>query len=363
MNRRQYISLYEFIEAFDINNSYDVIIGRGKLFYKGSYVVYQVGFSIILVNGVLEKSDYPIIQKNGEILFPIRIISSILGHLYPYLSFKIRGRSYCLYYKKRVSPGGQGKPAKGEIDKDTNKLLKKDKIDFIVIDPGHGGKDPGAIGKGGLKEKWITLKISKHLERYLKRRMKKIKIRLTRGSDKFLELEKRTDIANNLLKLRGNGIFLSIHVNASISQRISGFETYFLSPNPTNEEARATAALENNVIILENKSKRKFYDDVEYIEAIMLTTQIQKESLMLAKCVQQEMDRKIWEFKSKGVKKADFFVLRGTLMPAILVEVGFITNNKEAKLLKNSSYQKRIANGIGDGIISFIRKYNKQLNN
>ena len=100
---------------------------------------------------------------------------------------------------------------------------------------------------------------------------------------------KRTEIANGLLKEKQNGIFISIHVNAHLSKRISGFETYFLSQNPTNEEARNTAALENNVIVLENKiGSKKHYGDIDYIEAMMLTTQILKESSMLANSIQRE---------------------------------------------------------------------------
>ncbi len=85
-------------------------------------------------------------------------------------------------------------------------------------------------------------------------------------------------------------MFVSIHVNASISPRVSGFETYYLSQNPSNDEARATAALENNVVVLEEKSHRKSYDDVEHMEAFMLTAQIQREKRLLAECIQSGMD-------------------------------------------------------------------------
>jgi N-acetylmuramoyl-L-alanine amidase len=148
-------------------------------------------------------------------------------------------------------------------------------------------------------------------------------------------------------------------VNASVSDRISGFETYFLSQNPSNEDARNTAALENNVIVLEERGNRKKYGDIEYIEARMMTTQIQKESSMLARSIQGAMARRIRRFQSRGVRKADFYVLRGSLMPAVLVETGYITNAAEAKYLKKSSHQKDLANGIADGIISFIRQYNR----
>ena len=166
-----------------------------------------------------------------------------------------------------------------------------------------------------------------------------------------------------MLKNNVNGIFVSIHANASISSKISGFETYFLSQNPTNEDARTTAALENNVVILEDRSRRKSYNDVDLIEALMITTQIQKESAMLAQHIQKGMDKRIWEFKSRGVKKADFFVLRGALMPAVLVEMGYMSNRRELSYLKKTGYQRKVAEGIGRGIIEFIKKYNKMIKN
>ena len=187
-----------------------------------------------------------------------------------------------------------------------------------------------------------------------------IKIKPTRTTDKFIELSERAEIANRELKKGINGAFVSIHVNASVSNKISGFETYILSQNPTNEEARKTAALENNVVILENqKSGGKKYDDIDYIEALMMTTQIQRESLLLANSIQNNLSKKIKEFKSRGVNKADFFVLRGVLMPAVLVEVGFITHPEEIKFLQKDDYQDKLAAGIVDGIIAFINQHNK----
>ncbi|MDY6967326.1 MAG: N-acetylmuramoyl-L-alanine amidase [Spirochaetota bacterium] len=361
-NNKKYVSLCDFIKTFDLNNSFDIISERGKLFYKGSVVVYQVGFSLILIDGTLEKAEYNIIRIKGEIFLPLKFIKDIVCAFFPDLVIVRKGSKF-IFHSKYRSPFAKYPEEKSGIERKKPIDTSRDKISFVVIDPGHGGKDPGAIGSGGKKEKWVTLKISKFLKKYLKRRLKGIMIKLSRRADVFIELEERTKIANSLLKSNENGIFVSIHANASISKKVSGFETYFLSQNPTNEDARATAALENNVVILENKMKKKKYNDVEYIEAIMITTQIQKESSILANSIQSGMDKQIWKFKSKGVKKADFFVLRGALMPSVLVEVGFITNSKEGKYLMRNGYQKKIAKGIGDGIINFIKKYNKLINN
>jgi N-acetylmuramoyl-L-alanine amidase len=360
LDKREYVSLYDFIKLFSVDNSFDVVTGRGKLYNKSDVSVYQIGFSVILVNGALEKSEYPVIRRRGEILFPTGLFESLFIHFYPHVKIKRENKRYT-FYEEGIETG---------IDRFTARDRKpfvnrkdSDRIGFIIIDPGHGGKDPGAIGKGRLREKFITLNVARFLSSFVKKKLKNVKVVLTRGSDRFVELGKRTEIANKMLKNNVNGIFVSIHANASISRRISGFETYFLSQNPTNEDARTTAALENNVVILENSSRRKSYNDVDLIEALMITTQIQKESSLLAQHIQKGMDKRISEFKSRGVKKADFFVLRGALMPAVLVEMGYMSNRRELGYLKRTGYQRKIAEGIGTGIIEFIKKYDKMIKN
>lgn len=356
---RDYVSLYDFIKNFDLSNSYDIVTGRGKLYYKGAFAVYQVGLSAALVNNRIIKSDYPIIIKNGEVFLPARLFEEIAARFYPGSRLVKRDNYYHL--EKMEAQISREDAEKPEQDRPIERHDHSDRIAFIIIDPGHGGKDPGAVAPGGLREKVITLRISKYLESYLKRKLRGIRIHMTRRDDRFIELAKRTEIANKLLKSSTNGLFISIHVNASIVKSVSGFETYFLSQNPSNEEARTTAALENNVVILEEKSSRDSYGDIDHIQALMLTTQIQRESSMLAKCIQEELDKKIWESKSKGVKKADFFVLRGALLPAVLIEVGFISNKKESKNLVKAGYQKKIAEGVGNGVIDFITKYNREI--
>lgn len=347
---KNYILLDELISSFSIEHSFDPVFQKGRLYYKSHFMVYKTGYSCSIIDNSIAGSDYPVIRWKGGVYIPQDLAASLIES----------------FYNKEVDfKNGKLVVLKDEHEsiKKTEKdriPAKKEKIGFIIIDAGHGGKDPGAVGKGGLKEKTITLKLAKKVESLLKKRFENTKIKLTRNSDRFIELAERAEIANRELKKNTNGIFVSIHVNASISSKISGFETYFLSQNPTNEEARKTAALENNVVILENSgSAKKKYEDVDYIEALMMTTQIQKESSLLADSVQKSIDKNIKEFKSRDVHKADFFVLRGALMPAVLVEVGFITHPREIKYLKSDDYQDQLANGIVDGISTFINQYNK----
>lgn len=348
----EYVSLYDLINTMKIDNSFDIITQRGKLYRRTALGIYQVGYSVALMNGRLVRDAYPVVRKNGEVFLPLAMAIELSRKLFPELQV-FRAGDYLVFdalEEKRNQSEGVGKA--GEEPK-----VSSGSISFVVIDPGHGGKDPGAIGNGIL-EKEITLGVSRYLIGFLKKNIRGVVPKLTRTGDRFVELSTRTEIANRMLTGDKNGIFVSIHVNASLSPKITGFETYFLSPNPTNEEARATSTIENNVIVMENGNHRKKYDDVEYVEALMLNTQIQKESSMLAHQIQKYLGKEVDEAKSRGVKKADFYVLRGSLMPAVLVEIGYISNAREAKSLRNPNYQKKIAEGIGRGILHFIREYN-----
>ena len=358
--QREYVSLYDITEVLSLDTSFDVVTQRGRIYRGANIAVYQVGLSALLLNGRLEKFSYPVTRMKGEVLLPAAFFDVFAGSFFPEATVQRSGKTYLV-----AGLGARRETRRTPMMRRDGErpAASKDKISFIIIDAGHGGRDPGAIGKGGVKEKSITLSVARELKAYLEEKIEGVKIILTRNSDTFIELGRRTDIANGHLREKENGMFISIHVNASISPRISGFETYFLSQSASNDDARATAALENNVVVLEDRSRRKSYDDAAHMEAFMLTAQIQRESSLLAESIQSSMDRRISEFKSRGVKKADFFVLRGSLMPAILAEIGYITNQKELGSLKKSSYQKKIAMGLGDGIEAFIKKYNELIKN
>ncbi len=347
-----YLPVDEVITRHGLEHSFDMIAQKGKLYRKNHYAVYGVGLSVTLVDGALYKSTGAVRRMGGRVLLPLDAGEHILRKFNPGARLIRREGTVAL---EKVTDENAVPEGKTEM----YRAGAKDRISFIVVDAGHGGKDPGAVGKGGLREKDITLKVARYLVKKIRARLPEVRVYVTRGNDRFIELARRTEIANRLLKKNENGIFLSVHVNSSLSGRISGYETYFLSQNPTNEEARNTAALENNVVILEDKSKnKKGHDDVDYIEAMMITTQIQKESSALAGSIQEGMARKNRVFSSRGVKKADFFVLRGVLMPAVLVEIGYISNKKESRYLKKDSHREMVAEGISQGVELFIKKYN-----
>lgn len=220
------------------------------------------------------------------------------------------------------------------------------KIRTIVIDPGHGGKDPGAV-YNGLKEKDIVLEISKYLYEYLKADPD-LNIHLTRNKDIFIPLEERTAIAN---KLKAD-IFVSIHANAAKNKAASGLETFVF--NVTNDRA----ALE--VAALENQATTKSISDLQGILKDILKYSKLEESVSLAGSVQSCLVKNVKAASKQnlGVKQAPFYVLVGATMPAILVETGFLSNNDDASKLKSSAYRKKVAKGIYDGIKEYISKYN-----
>lgn len=318
----------------------------------------------ILIDSKLFGSNQTVIRWHQELLFPLAFGKEIIKTLLPDYRISVSNSTLNITKEKiiaTVPDKNETAPVNKNNSPQKYQPTTAEKISFIIIDPGHGGKDPGAVGKSAKKlyEKNITLSVAKKVGELIKKKNPSLKIYYTRTTDTFVELGGRTEFANRKLTSVNGGLFISIHVNASISPNKRGIETYYLSQNPSNDEARSTAALENNVVVLENPGRRKNYDDVEYIEALMLTTQIQKESRSLADKIQKSLTKDIKESPSRGVKTADFFVLRGALMPASLVEIGYITNKTEATRLTDKAYQDRISNSIASGIITFLSSYGK----
>jgi N-acetylmuramoyl-L-alanine amidase len=217
------------------------------------------------------------------------------------------------------------------------------KIRKIVIDPGHGGKDPGAIGRGGLREKDVTLRLSKMLREKLRPSVQKIV--MTRETDVFIPLEERTAIANS----QDADLFVSIHINASTRTAASGVETYILNIS-NDEESRRLAAREN-------ATSRRSVSDLEFILNDLIKTAKTNDSVRLASAVQGRVAKNLREkfsTRSNGVKGAPFYVLVGTKMPSILVEVSYISNPREEKLLRSDRYLEEIIEGISKGLLDYI---------
>jgi N-acetylmuramoyl-L-alanine amidase len=228
---------------------------------------------------------------------------------------------------------------------------EKWKIDLVVIDPGHGGKDPGTIGKSGYYEKYLTLAIAKEIKAELERLLK-IKVVLTRDSDVFVPLQERTQFAN-----RQNGkLFISIHADSNPDDGLRGHTVFFMGPAKT-DEARRVAQYENSVIEYED-SKKKYagMSDAAFILAANAQNSFNKESQDFADLVDKQLGKSA-QSRSIGVRQAGFYVLYGASMPNLLVETGFASNRQDEKRLKDKNNQRLIAKAIAAGVKEFKDRY------
>ena len=241
-----------------------------------------------------------------------------------------------------------------ELKKSLNKVKESWRFDTIVIDPGHGGKDPGAVGRNGVYEKNVVLDIALRLEKLLKNNSG-LKPVLTRRKDVFVPLHERGKIAN---QARGK-LFVSIHCNASNDRRARGFQTFFLSP-AKNQQAVNAALLENAAIEYE-EDKTLYADltDENYILMAMTQSNNVRLSETLGSFTQEKMSKRT-DLKNRGVDQAGFYVLYGANMPAILVETAFISNKNEEKLLRSKKFRQSVAQAIFDSIIKFAEEMEKE---
>jgi N-acetylmuramoyl-L-alanine amidase len=224
------------------------------------------------------------------------------------------------------------------------------KIRTIAIDAGHGGYDPGAIGKYGLKEKTVTLDIAKRLAALVKERLG-CEVIMTRDRDVFIPLDQRPFIA----KSRGADLFVSIHVNANRKRNARGIETYIQGLQASDREAMATAAREN---AMSTKRLSELDSEIDKILKDLKQDNKLEESLQLAHTVQASLVGTIKpeqrQVVNLGVKRAFFYVLINTQMPSILAEVGFISNPDEEKLLRKDSYRQSIAEALYQGVKKYV---------
>jgi N-acetylmuramoyl-L-alanine amidase len=224
----------------------------------------------------------------------------------------------------------------------------------IVLDAGHGGQDTGAVGPSGLTEKELVLDVTRRVAKLVEEQLK-IKVLLTRDDDNFVTLRDRTTLAN---RARAD-LFVSIHANAH-RHAVSGVETFFLSSEATDNAARQVAALENSVIELEAPAPRARPDFVKAILWDLAQSEFQTESSRLAEIVQDSMTQTL-RIPNRGVKQAGFYVLGGAAMPAVLIEVGFVTHPQEERRLRDSRYRDEIARAIFAGLAEYKRHWDQRL--
>lgn len=316
IGKTEYVYLKDICKIYDLVWDWDILSKKLTLYREGLKIDLALGSSIGLINEKIVDLKDKVKIYNNEIVIPFSLTEEISKILLP---LPIPPAFY--------------------------------KISRVVIDPGHGGKDPGAVGPGGIKEKYIVLEIAKRLKRYLENRG--IEVILTRSDDRFLSLWRRTQIANR----KKADLFISIHANSSRWSQARGFEIYYLSDR-MDESSKSLAEIENKVLEFEEDNLPK--ENIALAATLwdILQTQNRAQAIRLANYIGRYIERLDW-IEHRGVKGANFYVLRGANMPAILIETGFISNRIEGKLLSDPYYIQELAEAIGEGILSFKEEYER----
>ncbi len=318
---------YALVKLCDDNNVYwqwdyltqVITLTKGKHEAKA-----MVGSSQVLVNGQSFMLSKPVAMVHSVIIVPGDFHAQVIKRL------------------KAPRKIARKVPRKQKFDRVSPRPIKR-----IIVDAGHGGKDPGAIGRSGVYEKNIVLDISRRLRALL--RKQGYEVIMTRANDTFISLQKRTEIASS----KKADLFISIHANSSPSKSARGIEVFSsrsLSYTDKHEKQRQ----KNHNLIFKNFKMKKSDKNVGKIIADLMYQHKQSDSDILAETIEYSMQKQM-KAKSRGVKKSKFFVLRNNLMPAVLVEVGFLSNYREEKLLKDSSYRQKAAQAIASGVKNYAR--------
>jgi len=254
--------------------------------------------------------------------------------------------------------GGEGRASEREMQSRLDSTLSREReesasqgIQTIVIDPGHGGMEPGALGKYGTREKDVALAIGLKLKDVIEKNLP-VRVVLTRENDVSISLENRAAIAN----YNKSDLFISIHINSSFRKDAHGSETFFLSREATDDEARRLAYMENNPAEFEEGIVGDSEDEITMILWDMAQSAYLKESSLLAETIQEELNH-LLRTSNRGIKQAPFKVLSGVACPAVLVEVAFISNPEEERKLNTEWFQNNVVEAIYRGLENYIERY------
>lgn len=345
-----YVKTIENNELISLNSLSSVLGFKNFVNEKTEKIVVNIdGKKIKATNGItfvlLDDKTYQLSKKviiqNDNYFISTTSLFDLINSINPESQFDLKGSEIIISKKTLIQ-----KAEKVDLANEKRKW----KFSTIIIDPGHGGKDPGAVGYRGTLEKDVALDVAKRLEKKISRNMS-VKTVLTRDEDIFLKLDERKQIAND----NNGSLFISIHANAAQDRRASGFETFLIGPNK-NEAAVRVATRENAVLELEGFSGKKLTNE-DLIQATIAQSAFASKSEQFAALVQEEIGKRVTS-RNRGVKQAGFYVLWGASMPNVLVELGFISNLSEEKKLRSSQYRETLATAI----FRAVEKYEKTLN-
>lgn len=330
IENQRYVSLRSVLKILGCEDSWGRIEDRIFFIYMGKEIKIKINSDQIIVGTENKKIDYPIKEIEGEVFIHLDSFEKILNEIESSVPISSSEKESKTEQKQEVYP---------------NKYV-------ILIDPGHGGEDSGAIGNYGLQEKYVNLDVSIRLLNYLKKKLKKypyVKIYITRSEDIFLSLEERVQMAKSL----DADIFFCVHTNSSRYNRSNsdGFETYYprmkeeinvLPPSKPNEEVEETVEEESVVLQIVNDLNQ--------------TTSID-ESKILAEFVQESLAEKLI-CPDRGAKPGNYYVLKYTPMTSILTEIGFICNPNIELNLRDVEVRQQIGEALGNAIIKYLKNKN-----
>ncbi|MFA6078577.1 MAG: N-acetylmuramoyl-L-alanine amidase [Candidatus Omnitrophota bacterium] len=328
INGTQYVPLAKLCDVYGLSWKWDTFTRTATIEKKGS-IVLRAGSDKLLINGSEKKLDGPVLMQAGAVLVPISFVRNGLGSI-------VTAPSYTV-----------SRPVETVQEHD-----KQVTINTIVIDPGHGGKDPGAIGRRmRLREKHLTLALATRLKNELEKNG--IRVIMTRYDDTFIPLPRRAEIANK----SGADLFISVHINASRTRSLSGFECYYLS-EATDDNARALEAFENESLKLSDEAAISHSSGVDKALWDMTLTENRRESAALASHICGSVEDSFIT-RNRGIRTARFYVLKGTRMPAVLIEAAYLSNKNEEAKLSNSSHLDRMADVLAKGILKYRDEYER----
>lgn len=327
----QYVPLNKLCDFYGVECKFDSFINTAKLEKGTGQIVLRSGSQTILVNGAHKKMDHPAVLSSGTIFVPVSFVKNNFSVFSPGVSI---GRAM------EIAP-----PA----------IIERPKIyeiKTIVLDAGHGGKDIGATGRRlRLREKYIALSMVKKIKSILEGRG--IRVILTRKDDTFISLQGRANIANRAKA----DLFVSVHINASRSGSLYGFECYHLS-EATDDNARALEAFENSPLRIGENADIEHSRQLDKTLWDLTLTENRIESSELASYICDSVEGSGINY-TRGVRSARFYVLKHTNMPAVLAEVGYLSNKAEEAKINDPKFLDKMAEVLANGILKYKSEYER----
>jgi N-acetylmuramoyl-L-alanine amidase len=327
IENNSYLSLKSFLKIINSEDSWGRVEDRVFILHDSDEIKFRVGDKQIIIGGQSRDMEAPIKEIEGELLIPLEDFSN-------FFSEEVKPLKPAYKKDETVKPGGS----------------QNQRRDFVIlIDPGHGGKDAGAVGNFGLKEKDVNLDVALRMVDYLKKEFRRhpdIRFYMTRNTDIFVSLEDRVLMSQDIKA----DIFFSIHTNSSRGRRqdVSGFETYY----PRDKSETENLPPPSNTEGLEESTNHDS-DLFGILEALNRTDTID-ESRILADFVQERMAEKLLT-PDRGTKRRNFYVLKFTPVPAVLTEIGFICNPNIELNLRDAEVREAIAVTLGKALADYLK--------